>query len=104
MRSIMGAADDVPNDARLRRAIHVTVVTPASQYKALTEFDAVVQNIEACRANEIRSQSLFAAWKGNPDDKTTCDACDAKTFCPERKKHQDTRAHSFPSLPSAYTN
>jgi hypothetical protein len=93
--------DDVPNETRLSRALHIAVVSPTSQRKALTEFDAVVQKIEVCRGNEIRSQSLFTAWKGNPEDKSTCDACDAKTFCPELKKIPGRRIYSLPRFPSA---
>src|SRR5262245_15818724 len=59
---------DVPDAVKLRRAIHVTEVTPASQQNALSKFDAVVQKIEACRGAEIAHQSLFAAWTGNPED------------------------------------
>jgi PD-(D/E)XK nuclease superfamily len=92
---------DVPDAEKLKRAIHVTAVTPSSQQKALSEFDAVVQKIEACRGAEIADRSLFAAWKGNPEDKATCDACDARTFCPELRKRQDSRVPPAPTLPSA---
>ena len=74
---------DIPDETKLKRAIHVTAVTPLSQERALSEFDAVVQKIEACRGIEVAGRSMFAVCKGNPDDKATCDACDAKTFCPE---------------------
>src|SRR5262249_30818953 len=58
---------DIPDAKKLERAIHVTKVTAASQQKALSEFDAVVQKIEACRGAEIADRSLFAAWKGRFD-------------------------------------
>ena len=91
--------EDVPDDTKLRRAIHVTAVSAESQSRALAEFDAVVQKIEACRGLELSGQSLFAAWIGNPEDKGTCDACDAKTFCPELAKR--SRASLRPRLPDA---
>ena len=93
--------EDVPDDVKLRRAMHVTAVTPQSQSRALAEFDSVVQEIEACRGIEISGQSLFAAWTGNPEDKATCDACDARTFCPELVKRQASRAPLSPTLPNA---
>src|SRR5262249_36111383 len=92
---------DVPDAIKLKRAIHVTAVTPSSQQKALSEFDTVVQKIEECRAAEIADQSLFAAWKGNPEDKATCDACDAGTSGPDLRKRQDSRAPLAPTLPTA---
>jgi hypothetical protein len=92
---------DIPDAVKLKRAIHVTAVTPTSQQKALTEFDAVVQKIEACRGIEIAGHSLFAAWKGNPEDKATCDACDARTFCPELRRRQSVRSPLVPTLPAA---
>ena len=91
---------DIPDAVKLKRTIHVTAVTPASQQKALAEFDTVVQKIEACRGAEIAGHSLFAAWTGNPEDKATCDACDARTFCPELRKHQASPA-LVPTLPTA---
>jgi hypothetical protein len=56
-------ANEVPDDLKLRRAIHVTAVTPSSQQKALSEFDSVVQKIETCRGNEIAGDALFDAWR-----------------------------------------
>jgi PD-(D/E)XK nuclease superfamily len=90
---------DIPDPIKLKRAIHVTAVTPFSQQRALSEFDAVVQKIEACRGIEIAGRSMFGAWKGNPDDKATCDACDARTFCPELRRRQAISI--VPTLPSA---
>jgi hypothetical protein len=92
---------DIPDAVKLKRTIHVTAVTPASQQKALSEFDAVVQKIEACRGAEIAGRSLFVAWIGNPEDKATCDACDARTFCPELRKRLASRAPLAPTLPTA---
>jgi hypothetical protein len=73
---------DVPDQEKLRRAIHVIEVTEASKASALSEFDKIVQNIEICRGNEASGVTLLNAWLGNPEDKGTCDACDSKSFCP----------------------
>lgn len=85
-------ASDIPDEEKLKRAIYVTAVTPKSQQTALKEFDAVVREIETCREMEIANHALFAAWKGDPEDRTTCVACDEKTFCPEAKNR-----YSFPA-------
>jgi hypothetical protein len=79
--------------------IHVTPVTTNSRQRALAGFDSVVKKIEVCRANEANGTNLFAAWAGNPNDKATCDACDARTFCPALKEKNPNRP-SAPSLPN----
>ena len=91
--------NDVPDLIKLRRAIHVTEVTEASKAKALSEFDAIVQDIEICRGNEASGMALLKAWLGNPEDKATCDACDFKTFCPGFSKRYLGGRAIAPAIP-----
>src|SRR5262249_29795870 len=82
MESDWRSPDEIPADVKFKRMIHVTAVTSHSRGVALEEFDRVVQKIELCRGREAAGFSLFQAWPGNAEDKATCDACDAKMFCP----------------------
>jgi hypothetical protein len=79
------SAELIPEDKKIERMIHVTAVTPESRQRALSEFDNVVRKIEICRGEEANGKNLFEAWPGNSEDKATCDACDANTFCPSLK-------------------
>ena len=95
------SAADVPDEMKLRRAIHVTAVTVASRNEALARFDEIVQKIEACRAAEAAGRPIHKAWPPKPDDKGTCDACDERTFCPGYAGKHLSGAKLRPSLPHA---
>jgi hypothetical protein len=75
-------AQEVPDDMKLRRAIHLTAVTPESRDRALQRFDSIVRNIEARRALEAAGRPISEAGVPNPEDKATCDACDERASCP----------------------
>ncbi len=71
---------------RLTRAIRVVPIDPTSIQKSLDEFDKTVARIEKCVADEANTGVVIASWEKNPSHEPTCEACDAKTFCPSYSK------------------
>jgi hypothetical protein len=71
---------------RLTRAIRVVPIDPTSIQKSLDEFDKTVARIEKCVADEANTGVVIASWEKNPSHEPTCEACDAKTFCPSYTK------------------
>lgn len=84
---------------RLARALRVIPITPASIAEALDAFDGVVASIETCRGQELQGTSVINAWTKNASERSTCEACDFRTYCPEFRRVNGGRA-SAPSLPS----
>lgn len=86
---------------RLRRALRIVPVSTSSIQAALTEFDAVVQNIEGCRNAEANGASIMQAWSRNPGEEATCTACDSRTYCPDFQQHYARKTgEKQPRLPS----
>jgi len=67
---------------RLRRALRIVTVTATSKRGSLRAFDDVVAKVETCHGKERLGKSLLLAWDKNPADRSTCEACDVRTFCP----------------------
>jgi hypothetical protein len=84
--------EQIPENKKIERMIHVTAVTPENRQRALSEFDNVVRKIETCRGKEANGIDLFEAWPGNTEDKGTCDACDARMFCPSLKDKMPSKS------------
>lgn len=78
-----GAPPQLTYDFRLQRAMRVIQVDQNSKEAAQKEFAGVVQKIETCLGKELKTRDLFNSWEKNSSDKSTCTACDAKTFCPD---------------------
>lgn len=76
------ATDKLSLEFRLRRAIRVVPVTPASLTAATDAFDGVVRSIEESIEHEARIGAIPAAWGANCRDEGTCAACDFRHFCP----------------------
>jgi hypothetical protein len=75
------------------RSVRIIPVDYDNQRRSLTEFDAVVGEIEESIISEVNGHGIQASWKANPD-KRTCDACDFRTFCRESKTGK-----GFPTVP-----
>jgi hypothetical protein len=67
---------------RMARVIRVVPITGPSTAVALTNFDAVVQNIESCVALEAQNGHISGHWSPSCKDGQTCVACDFRHFCP----------------------
>jgi hypothetical protein len=74
---------ELPLEFRFKRALRVEIVNQGSADKALAKFDEVVAKIEVCRGRELASGKVLSSWEKNATDKSTCAACDSRTFCPE---------------------
>jgi len=83
----------LPFEFRLRRALRIIPVTPDTVEDALVAFDQTVARIEVCRGKELAQGQVLSTWEKNSVDKSTCTACDARTFCPSYG------AESQPKLP-----
>jgi hypothetical protein len=95
-----GANPELSFGFRLRRALRVVQVSPASVQRALTAFDSVVQRIEECRNKEANGASLLEAWSRNSDEEATCTVCDLRTYCPDyQSRYAKKTGERQPRLP-----
>jgi hypothetical protein len=76
------STDQLSLSFRMKRAIRVIPVTPASRETALSEFDDVVRRIEEDIVGESNSGNILQAWHPSCHDEATCVACDFRRFCP----------------------
>jgi hypothetical protein len=83
---------------RLRRALRIIPVTPASQAFATGEFDKVVADIEACISKEETGNTIDGQWSPRGDEET-CAACDFRHFCPNPHPHKGLRKPPSPTAP-----
>ena len=87
---------------RMRRSIHVVSMSPDQIKRGLTEFDAVVGQIETAVNAEVMGNGITQAWagtylaSGNPEpEDRVCTACDFQSFCPilgRRRKRRNPDA------------
>lgn len=70
-------------DYRLKRAIKVIPITEAGIEASLNQFDDTVGRIETCLADEQNTGVVINSWEKNSSHDQTCEACDAKTYCPD---------------------
>lgn len=66
---------------RLRRAIRVVPVTPASMADATAAIDRVVRAIEDRVATESSCNNIRQAWPADSNDEDSCAACDFRASC-----------------------
>ena len=78
-------------DFRLSRALRVVPISEQSIKRSLKEFDNTVAAIETCIAKEANSGKVISSWTKNPKDPATCEACDAKTYCPAYQQVKQPR-------------
>jgi hypothetical protein len=77
----------VPWDVRLRRAMRIVPNKAADRVISLEAFDDTVHKIECCRGDEFHGKQIVRAWDTNPSDRSTCAACDSRTWCPSFSTH-----------------
>jgi hypothetical protein len=68
---------------RLRRALRFIPIDPQLQQQALHELDQIARRIITCQSRESATGQILTAWDRNPSHPPTCEACDARTWCPE---------------------
>ena len=78
-------------DFRLTRAIRVVPIDEASKKKSLKAFDDTVARIEKCIAAESKTGKVISAWEKNNSSEQNCEACDAKTYCPDYTRAKKPR-------------
>jgi CRISPR/Cas system-associated exonuclease Cas4 (RecB family) len=84
---------------RLRRAIRVVPATPDSVDLSTSQFDEVVKKIEERIAYEASKGKISDAWHPTCKDKSTCDACDFRSFCTQPADTNTPRTLDAPSAP-----
>lgn len=90
----------VPLDFRLKRALHVVQVDDKTIANALVQFDKVVESIETCRGREVHGAKILTCWDRNPYDESTCEVCDARTYCPDfQARYAARKSEKEPRLP-----
>ena len=87
-----GAAAQLSEDFRYRRAIRVIPVTDASIALATNEFDQIVSEIEGRVIDEAIQGSIRATWPPTCSEPETCVACDFRFFCPRPAATPDVLA------------
>ncbi len=85
---------------RLARAIRVVPISDESITNGLREFDNVVLSIETDIVNETNGVLLQTAWQPTCGDEDTCNACDARWFCPSPRNHRGDATYK-PKTPPA---
>lgn len=80
---------------RLQRTIRVIPVSVADQQAALTELRKTIQRILQCRSHELLTGHIISAWERNASEVTVCQACDARTWCPD---HTSTLQPDLPGI------
>lgn len=75
---------ELSSEFKTTRSIRIININDDEIEKALNEFDNVVNNIESSLIKEIKGCKIQDAWKAQGDERT-CDACDFKTFCKNKK-------------------
>jgi hypothetical protein len=89
----------VPFDIRLRRALRVIANEDTARETSLQGFDATVYKIECHRGDEFHGKSLLDSWPPNPEDESTCAACDTRTWCPAFQQRYAGGRQSPPPSP-----
>lgn len=98
---VPGAQAEVSEAYRLRRALRVVPVTPASKSLATGEFDGMVSRIEDSVQREAQTGSIASAWAPSCEDAKTCVACDFLSFCPDPAEGADAGIVSSADRPSS---
>ena len=83
---------------RLRRAVRIIPISPELQQHSLHQFDRLAGRITACKSRETETGQILSSWDRNSSHPPTCEACDARTWCPEYSHETQ------PSLPTAAQN
>lgn len=84
---------------RWQRAIRVVPASPSSVAKATAEFDDVVRRIESQISDEAREGDIGKVWMPTCKDKSMCDACDFRSFCPKPAGQSTFRTPRAPEAP-----
>jgi hypothetical protein len=77
-------------DFRLRRAVLLIKVDPASVALEVVKFDNLVAEIEHSRGKEIRTGDINQSWEAIDTDQSMCTACDFRVTCPKDKMKSPT--------------
>jgi hypothetical protein len=89
----------VPWDVRLRRAMRVIPNDAVKRAMSLQAFDGTVYQIECCRGDEFHGNGVLKSWNTNPNDRSTCAACDSRTWCPSFAKYHAGGKTVLPGTP-----
>jgi len=84
---------------RWQRAIRVVPASHVSISNATAQFDDVVRQIEAQISDEARRGDISKVWLPTCKDKSTCDACDFRSFCPKPADQSVARSPRAPEAP-----
>lgn len=68
---------------RLQRALRCIPVTTAALQTALTTTDNAALRIQTCQDQETQSGRILSAWERNNRRPIACNACRARTWCPD---------------------
>ncbi len=68
---------------RLQRAIRIIPISPELQQHSLLQFDHLAHRITDCKSRETKTGQILHSWDRNPSHLPTCEACDARTWCPD---------------------
>lgn len=83
----------------LDKAVRVIPISRQSVKSAIAEIDAAARRIENALAKEETDGNAIRSWQPDCQDKSVCDACDFRYFCPKPVGASDSYILKAPSAP-----
>jgi hypothetical protein len=103
LKSSRNMTTQVPWDVRLRRAMRLIRNDADKRATSLGAFDGIVYKIECSRGDEFHGNGVLKSWSTNPNDRSTCAACDSRTWCPTFSRHYADGKAVLPETPKVRT-
>ena len=72
-----------PTKCELDKAVRVIPISQQSVDRAIAEIDDVARQIQDALADEETDGNIIRSWQPNCQDKSVCDDCDFRHFCPK---------------------
>ena len=88
-----------PTRGELDKAIRVIPISRRTVDNAIAKIDDVARQIEYALADEEIGGSAIRSWSPNCQDKSVCDDCDFRHFCPKPAGKPPNYAIKAPSAP-----
>ena len=88
-----------PTRGELDKAIRVIPISQQSVDSAIAQIDDVARQIQDALADEETDGNIIRSWQPNCQDKSVCDDCDFRYFCPKPAETPPNYAIKAPTAP-----
>lgn len=92
-------SSSTPTRGELDKAIRVIPISRRTVDSAIAKIDDVARQIENALADEETDGSAIRSWQPNCQDKSVCDDCDFRHFCPKPAGKPTNYAIKAPTAP-----